>query len=546
MAEDIKAKEIINEFSREEARQANIRSLWQDASDYIYPYVDITALRTPGEARTDKIYDMTPMLDMLDMVSGLKQVLIPVGQSFFAVKLINSENNRNDAIQRYLSLVTEQAHEEIFSSNFITEFDEVLRSLIVFGPGSIYSEWTKKTGLNYRASTVGSYILIEDSTKNVVGKLEKISLTAQQAYEEFGNKAGEEVVKALGEPNKSGECYDFIHKIAPRKNRNPDLKDNLNKPYESIIVNVKEKVVVSEGGYEENPCHTARWMRPANEKDGRGVGTEMLPQIKVLNQMVKDLIECGNKHNNPPREVLDSVEGAIRVTPGAINRVQAMNSIRSLDERLNGNFPITVEMVQMQTEVIHRAFFRQVFAPLADLTGDRRTTLEIQERIRQELQRLGPPVGRVQAELMTKLIQRSILLLIRNRVLPQPPEELQGANFGIEYVGPFALALRSQQAKGFQEWVSFVAQMDAVFPGAKENVDADDAVVRMGRTFGVNVEDIATEEERNQKRQLRAQQEQAMQAMQVAQLASKGYNDMKDAPQEGSGTQKMMDAVGAK
>ncbi|HEY5141020.1 MAG TPA: portal protein, partial [Methylococcales bacterium] len=166
MPTDTKAEQIIADFELEQSRQSNIRSLWQDTADYIYPYIDVTKTSTPGQVRSDRVYDVTPMLDMQDMVAGLKQILIPSGQLFFAAKL-QKEEEKNDDAGRYLSMLTERTHEELFASNFITEFDEILRSMIVFGPGSIYSEWNKKTGLNFRASVVGSFCLIEDSTKNV-------------------------------------------------------------------------------------------------------------------------------------------------------------------------------------------------------------------------------------------------------------------------------------------------------------------------------------------------------------------------------------------
>jgi hypothetical protein len=90
-----------------------------------------------------------------------------------------------------MAYATEVAHEKILQSNFITEFDDVLRSLIVFGPGDIYSEWTKKTGLNYRSSEIGSYVLIEDSFKNIIGSIHKLCLTAESAYKQFKEKAGQ-------------------------------------------------------------------------------------------------------------------------------------------------------------------------------------------------------------------------------------------------------------------------------------------------------------------------------------------------------------------
>jgi len=397
-----KAEEIIDIRNRELRAQANIRSLWQKTANKLYPYVQIDATYEPGSMRTTEIYDQTPILDAEDMVSGLKQILIPSGQPFFAIK---TGGNTSDSIQRYISYLTEAAHEAIYTSNFITEFDEVLRSLIIFGPASIFSEWTPKTGLNYKNCVLGSYQFLENSKKLVDGIVLTIKYTPRQAIEEFGkDNVGKEVMEAFAEPKKQNDLFNFIYLVRPREIINPNLSRSYtnNMPWESIVVNEKEKLIVSESGFVEFPYHSARWKRPANEKHGRGIGTEILPQIKVLDRTMRNWIDVGNLWANPPREVLYSVDGPVRVTPGAKNIVQEMNSIRALDSGLNGNFPITEKGLDRQQELIHRAFFRDAFSPLDDLTGDRRTTLEIRERIKSTWHKIGPPVSRVWYELLDR------------------------------------------------------------------------------------------------------------------------------------------------
>ena len=538
-----KAEEIIDLRNRELALQANIRSLWQQTANKLYPYVQIDSTFEPGSIRTTEIYDQTPMLDAEDMVSGLKQILIPSGQPFFAIK-IGTNNEIDDTAQRYTSMLTEVSHEKIYKSNFITEFDEVLRSLIIFGPASVFSEWTKRTGLNYKSCVLGSYQFLENSKKLVDGIVLTVKYTPRQAIEEFGeDKVSKkedgtitEIMKAFNDPKKSNELFSFIYLVRPREIIKPNLSQRFfgNMPWKATVVNEKEKLIVAESGFPEFPYHSARWKRPANEKHGRGIGTEILPQIKVLDRSMRDWIDVCNMWANPPREVLYSVDGPVRVTPGAKNVVQEMGSIKALDSNLNGNFPVVDSSLDRQQLIIDRAFFRDAFSPLENLTGDRRTTLEIRERIKQTWHKIGPPVARVWYELLEGCVTRSILLLIRNGEVEPPPVELQGVNFGLEFVGPFALELRSQQARAFQEWVTFVGEMESVFPGATDNVDPDDAIIRMGHTFGVNTEDMSSEEERDEKRRIRQEKEDAQLALQMAQVGGQTYGQTTGAPEEGS------------
>ena len=536
------ATEIIDLRNRELQAQTNIRNLWQQTSNKLYPYIQVDSIFEPGSIRTTEIYDQTPMLDAEDMVSGLKQILIPSGQLFFAIK-VGINNEITDTIQRYTSMLTEVSHDKIFKSNFITEFDEVLRSLIIFGPASIFSEWTPKIGLNYKNCVLGSYQYLENSKKLVDGIIITVEYTPRQAIEEFGEEnVGEEVMKAFGEPKKQNDLFKFIYLIRPRGIINPNLSQRYsgNMPWESIVVNEKEKIIVEESGFPEFPYHSARWKRPASEKHGRGIGTEILPQIKVLDRTMRDWIDVGNQWANPARDVLQSFDGNYRVTPGAKNVTRELPASLAIDKGQVGNFPITEKSLDRQQLIIDRAFFRDAFSPLENLTGDRRTTLEIRERIKQTWHKIGPPVTMIWYELMEGCIIRSISLLIRNEVVDPPPIELEGVNFGLEFVGPFALELRSQQAKAFQEWVSFVGELETVFPGAVDNVDADDAILRMGRTFGVNVEDMASEEERDAKREKRQADLEAQRALELAQLAGQAYPGTTKAPEEGSPAEVLM------
>lgn len=540
------AKETMAEYNRELQKQSNIRNLWQRTADHMYPYVQITSEFSAGTDRTQMIYDMTPMLDMLDMVSGFKQVLIPAGQTFFEIR-VDDSLGRVDAVQRYISYLTQKAHDALFKSNFMTQFDQVLISGITFGPMCMYSEWRKGKGLNFKSSKIGSYVIFEDDSENVIGSIHRFKLSARSAYDLYGEKAGEKVLKAADSAEHQWDEFWFLYKIMPRKvDPKRPRTFNKNMPYGAWLINEADCVTVEESGYHENPYATARWMRPEYEKDGRGIGTEMLPQIKVLFEMTKDFLTCGGKWADPPKQALsDSVEGEIRTGKGAITWVNQLDALKSQDSGMNGNFPITEKILLYQTEIIDRAFFKRAFDPLSDLTGDRRTRLEIQERIRGTLKKLGPPVNRIWYELLTKVIERSVLELIRNREVSPPPAELAGVNFGIDYVGPLALALKSEQAAGFVEWASAIGELNIAFPDAHvdDNIDFDDAIPRMGRTFGVNVEDMATAEERDAKRQARQQAAEQQQMLMAAEAGSKAYKNASGTPEKGSPAEALIGAA---
>jgi hypothetical protein len=318
-------------------------------------------------------------------------------------------------------------------------------------------------------------------------------------------------------------------------------------PWQSVYVDVKNKVIIDEGGYEEFPYAVGRWMKRVGEKYGRGQGTECLATVRVLNQIVCDMLDLANKHVRPPIEaVRNAIEGKIRMTPDAINWVERTGSIKALDPSAMGNYPVGENEYKRWEEKVHRAFYADVFKQLGNLTGDRRTTVEIAARLREGMRRMAHPVSGLYRDKLDPCLKRSVLLLYRNGRIPNPPPELRGQQLGIQYIGQLALALRDQQAEAFTEFAQVAAGLEQVFPGATDYINLDTAMPDFAIMRGVKVAHLATPEQVAAKRQARAQQQQAQMQMQALESAGGAYKAGTKAPEEGSASGELMNAMGAK
>jgi hypothetical protein len=542
---DDMALEIIRARNLEREKQWQFADLWQQTADLEYPTEDqITSKRSPGEDLSTKRMDSTAVFDSQDMASGLSAAIVPNGQIFFNLQAKQLELNEIDIVKRYLAMATERTFAELAESNFMLQFNESLRSLVVFGTNYLFSEFDYDTGqLNFKDFPIWKGQIKENSKGNVDAIYLSYCLSARQAIQKFGEDNVSEAIKTAVESLETeSRKFDFIHYVGPRRDRKPGRRDNLNLPHGSWYVDEKSKTVVKEGGFEEFPFAVARWMKRTSEKYGRGQGTECLADVRSLQKMVFDYLNLCNRYADPPLEVLDSFEGQVKTYPHAVNRVQQMGSIKGFDQTILGNAPVTDKMLEQQRALIHQAFFRDIFVQLTDLRGDRRTTVEIMERVREGLRRLASPVARLQSELLNPIITRSFLLLVRNGRIPYPPPELQGQSFGVEYTGQLALALRDTQAKGFMQFATFAGQMEAVFPGATDFINVDTAMPDMALSFGVKVDHIATPEQVAQKRAQRAKAQQAAQAAQLAEQASKAIKNTSAKPEQGSPAGELLNA----
>jgi hypothetical protein len=547
---DFGAEQYILMQQDEEQKAMNFRNLYQDVSNFMLPRENqITAERTAGEDKSLDIFDPTAMMDLDDMVSGLSNAFFPPGQQSFTFTIENRKIGELDHVKRYLAVAADITHQKLFASNFMTQLNETLTSLVGFGTGCLYSEFLLEeglsVGLNFKAWDVPTYTIKQNHAGFVDTVMLKVPFTARQAAQKWKDKAGKTALEDSKNLSTESKRHWYLIVVRPRTKRNPAMKDLLNAPFEGVTINIKEKEIIEETGYRyHNPYAVPRWKKSSSEKYGRGQGTIALSGVKTLQVMWRDFIEFGNKCVNPPREVLSDFEGQLRVTPGAQNSVNQLPSSRPLDLGAQ-NYQFAEKAYEMQSNVIHRAFFVDVFAPLANLPGDRRTTVEIYQRVAQAMKKLAAPVYRLQSELFTPVIERAVLLLIEHGVIPEPPKELQGQNFGIEYVSELAMAMRDQQAKAFERFSMLVGQLEAVFPGAKDNISMDRALPDIALTFGVKPEHLSTPEEKAAIRQKREQEIQQQKAAMAAQIASDAYGKTTGKPEEGSAAQMVMAGAGA-
>jgi len=540
---DSRAEQIIQEWGRLETDASNTMNLYQSVADHFFLRENqITKLTTPGEDKSLPVLDPTGMLDLQDMAAGMSAVIFPAGQYFCKLSPTEPSLNDNYMAVSYLNRFTEVLHLELFKSecNFLLEFNEFLMSFIGFGTANIYSEWNKdEMMLNFKDWDISNFRFTVDGSGRPNGCIIKWQYTAEQAVGMWGDKVGENVYKAAQNVNERQNKFTFYFCCKKRNSRLAQYSDNTNYPYSKEVINATDKVIVETGGYESMPYHIARWLTSSQEIWGRGQGCFALSADKELQRQKKALLLNADLTNNPPRQTHYSFEGTPRVYPGANNVVQEMDTVRALDRAFQGQFPITKDTLQMQQEIIHRCFYVKVFAPLDNLPGDRRTTVEIIERVKAGYMRLILPTMRLYNECLTPLVERCVKLLLRNGKMPPPPPELRG--FKVEHLGRLALALQEQQADALQRFSQFALTMEQAVPNFfRDSINVDRAARRMATTFGVNESDLNTPEERDIIRQERIQAEQAQMAMMAAETAGKTYKDASGAPEAGSPAEALM------
>jgi len=539
-----RAEEYIKSYDIEWNKNGNFRNLWQETADLAFPREsNITTINYRGTQQTKTLLDPTAVVDSKEMADGLLSALIPAGEYFF--KWNTSKDNiggQSDEYDDWCARATDKQHRALFSSNFMAQESEFMRSLVVFGTGNIFSEWSIKAGgLNFKDYDIALYIMLTNSKGMIDTMMIKFLFTARQCVQEWGDKAGKKIKEAYDDPKKRENSFPILHIVRPRGERNLGYpEDPMNMAWESVYIDVEHKHLIDEGGFPEFPYHPARWMVTTGEIFGRGIGTQILPQIRVLQQIKSSLVECGDKHNKPPLEVLESFEGEIKTFAGARNNVMEIPSIAPI-QGIQGNFPITKDILEMEQEIIHKAFYKNVFNPITDLKGDRRTVPEIRERKLEGLRRASQPVGRYQTEHLEPMLKRTLILLIDNGEIEKPPLGLETVE--IEYLGLMSNALSSGQAAAYQKGVAIGLEMKESIPEIMDNINVDEGFRNLCRQLGMRAEDIKSEDNRDAIRKARQAELQRQKALEAAQVAAQAYGQTTGAPEEGSPASELMEVA---
>ncbi len=545
MADD-RVVELLAMFDKEwnGSEDGNFRSIYQEVADVMFPREnDISTTRTEGDIKGRNILEPTGLMASIENASGLSINLFPPGDKFYNVKMSDAKLNKIPRVAEKLLEVTEISHEKRANSNFMLQANETVRSLATLGTGNMFSDWVPGIGLNYKDYDIGMYTFLENEQGLVDTMMIEFPFTAKQAFQKWGDKAGETILEKMKDTKTSGDKFKFVWIVQPRELKKQTGEEATAMPFESVFISRTDNVIVEESGFPEFPFQVSRWTKSSSEKWGRGIGTFAVGIVNGLQSEKRDLIECGNLHNNPPKEVLESFEGEVRVSPGDLNFVTEMNSIKAIQQQALGDFNTTLKSIELDQQIVGRMFFLPAFSQLEQLKGDRRNELEIRSRLAEGLRKLVMPVGRIQTEWLTGLVIRDIMLLLRNGELGELPPEMQGKSFKIEYIGRLALELQAAQSMGWLRWVQEGAEIEAFVPGTLDNVDIDSGYRRRGITLGVSVEDIASEEDVEEKRATRKADKDAAEALALLQAGGQAYGKTTGAQEEGSAAEAVTEAL---
>lgn len=536
-----------------ESEKGNFNTLFQEITDYVLPYhseVTNTSI-FPGRRRGVQRYDATAPDSAEKLASSLGTTLTNPSLQWFDLRVEPEEFNDLPGVAPWLEVARERMNAAFSDSNFYPRIDESWLGLVGYGTQATFIQERFDSngvfaGLTAEAWPIREYVFLEGTDGTAEKVLRMFKLTPQQAFGKFSQLSNfrglgptvERAREAAGtDVNKEVERFEFVHQIAPRRQRNGGSLRSDQMPIESVYVSRKDKHIVAEGGFVEMPVAVARWRKNADDSGwGRGPGINALPDVRSLNETERLFLKAMAKDVDPPLRVEHrGVIGSVRTQPNGINFMRRGAQMDVLQSA--GRFDWTIAKHEDRRNQVRRMFLVDQLERLFGEPTPNMTAFEFGRRLDEMRRLLGSTFGRLQREMLDILVNRTFGILLRNGWIPRPPDAIAsallpaGGTIRVEYTGPLAKAQRLQSLDSIQrayEFATFIAQstgdmsaMDALNPieAMKTANDLLGVPQDVQRTTD-EIEELA--QRRQQQVQEQQQLDQATQAADVLQKAAAG------------------------
>lgn len=492
------------------------RFVWPDAKNI----VKSVKVENEGQVLTTDIADATAIRAALRMTSGIISYLMPSGVKWFDLKPKEESLRKNREILKRSSNATEVIHSAIWRSNFIREMFITIRSLVTFGTGCISVE--KVDGeLVFRNYHIAD-IFFEENSKGVIDVVfRRMFYTARQMVQEFGYDALPDAVRKCIDAKDYNQRFELVHCVYPRKDYDTEKKDASGMKFISKYISIDGEKVLSEGGFNSLPYKIGRYDRSPDELMGRSPAIDLLPDIKMLNEMRRTFIQSCDKVCNPPLIIEDdSVIGQPSTGPNDLI-IKRAGSADPKPLETGANPQLTAEVIAQERQSIYEGFYNDVFQTLMHYgSSERKNRDEIYGLKEEKLSMLAPTIMGIQKEFIDKLILRCYDLLIVTKELP----EGIGVDVDIVYQGILALAMSNMQTNAIELWVAKWSPYQQFYP-VLDNVNIDEGSAESALNMGVPAKLIRTEDEVSE---IRKAAQELQQAQQMAELAETGSKAIKN------------------
>jgi len=538
---------------------------WRDLGDYILPRRPRFTVSdvNRGDRRNQKIIDATATLAARTLRSGMMAGITSPARDWKRLTTPDPDLAEFGPVKSWLHIVNQRMSTAFLRSNLYQSLPIVYGDLGVFGTAAMMIEEDLEDVIRCYTFPIASYMIANNDKLKVDVFFREFRMTVRQLVMKFGQKDAKTgrpmwehfstQVKNLWERGDYEQWIDVCHVIRPNSEYNPDMIHSKYKKYASCyyekgymggaetnyMTGADDNRYLRESGYDYFPVLCPRW-----EVTGEDVyatdcpGMTALGDIKQLQLGEKRAAEAIDKMVRPPMTGPSSLKNAkASILPGDITFVDVREGQQGFRPAHEVR-PQIQDLEYKQDQVrqrIRRAFFEDLFLMLANTDRREITAREIEERHEEKLLALGPVLEQLNQDMLDPLIDITFDMMVRQGVIPEPPEELQGVNLKVEYISIMAQAQKLIGISGVERFAGFVGNIASQTgdPTVLDKVDVDQMIDVYGDLTSVPPGIVRPDEAVEAIRTNRAQAQQAAQKAEMIAGGAKAAKDLASADMSG-------------
>jgi hypothetical protein len=441
-------------YQRVRARRRPWEGLWRDCYTYALPQRGAgfdPALR-PGTNPAERLFDGTA-LDAVDQLgAALLAELTPPGSQWFGLvpgrEIGPLEHN---LFAEALDGVTQTVQTHFDRSNFAVEMHQALLDLVTAGNATLlFEEAPIGSPSAFRLTAVPMCEIAFEAGPDghIDGHFRERCLpldVLRTWFPEAALPASVPAGQAEQEP-----AATIVEAVLPS---NGDFA------YFALLADEPSRPVpLATGHFSCSPFISFRWIKGAGEIYGRSPVMNALPDIRTANKVVELILK--NASIAVTGIWLADDDGVlnpatIRLVPGSIIP-KAVGSSGLTPLQAPGRFDVSnLVLDDLRARIRHTLLVDR----LGPVGGARMTATEVVERSLETARLLGATFGRLQAELMTPLLDRALAILHRRGEIPDLA--LDGRDVDLRYRSPLARSQARQDVRETLTWLEATAKMGA-------------------------------------------------------------------------------------
>lgn len=529
-------REVTEKLDDLKAKRLRWEDDWEEITRFVMPRRSVwDNSQGRGDRVGQEIYDGTAISALTLMANGLMGYLMGPMLKWFKLGFPIRQAMDAPGAKQWLQIAENVLYSDFARSTLYEEGLEFFKDGGSVGTATMYAEEDDEEGTPFFSCRHPKEIYLAGDRRNRIDTVFRVfSMTARQIRQEFGDDLPEIIKRAVTET--PGTLFEIVHAVFPRDDRDVTQLTKKNKKFASVYLDLSSQEILREGGYDELPYITWRWSTNSDELYGRSPAHDALIKIKRANAMNRDLLRFSQKAADPPYNAPESMRGRVNILPRGINYF-ARPDMQVTPVQLGGAFPIALDQQQDVRAQIETDFLVDFFLML-QRAPERMTATEVMERQAEKAAVLGPIIGRIESDVLDKVIRLGFRQAMRTGRIPPPPPSVQrmiGVPLKIEYIGPLAQANRKfHSQQGIQSALSQFVPMLNVEPGLKGLIKWEDLGRTMLETAGMPADVVRDRREYRQwEDQMAKAQEAQMKREQEAQVMQNA-DKLSKQPQPGS------------